>query len=268
MVSGRVLEGLAGGRSSVPQDIAGEDAASFAVYRQLRSDITRCVLKPDEKLRFEALRKTYGAGIGTLREALSHLVSDGLVRIDVGRGFRVAPVSVEDLEDITFWRIEFESRAISGSIRNGDDNWEAGIVSAFHLLSKSCLPDSEATSEQWMSYGEKHTHFHDTLVASCGSPWLLFFRSALQSQAQRYQAFAMSHRDQIRYRLTDEHRVIMQAVVDRDEQAAIALISDHIQQTTDDVKKLLKQSGAIPEFSVGAGEKSKPRPRGRPRKAG
>ncbi|MEO9462373.1 MAG: FCD domain-containing protein [Marinomonas sp.] len=268
MVTGRVLESITGGRSSVPQDIAGEDAASFAVYRQLRSDITRCVLKPDEKLRFEALRKTYGAGIGTLREALSHLVSDGLVRIDVGRGFRVAPVSVEDLEDITFWRIDFESRSIAESIRNGDDNWEANIVSSFHLLSKSGVPDVDGTAEQWASYGEKHSQFHDALVASCGSPWLLFFRSALQSQAQRYQALAVSHRDQMQYRLTDEHRAIMQAVVDRDEKVAVALISNHIQQTTDDVKALLEQSGAIPEVHTNTDAASKPRPRGRPRKAG
>jgi GntR family transcriptional regulator, carbon starvation induced regulator len=66
--------------STAPQDIALQDAASFNIYRRLRSDIVSCRLEPGERLRFEVLRERYDAGVGTLREALSHLVSEGLVR--------------------------------------------------------------------------------------------------------------------------------------------------------------------------------------------
>ena len=34
------------------------------------------------------LRRRYGASVGTLREALSHLVSEGLARTATGRGWR------------------------------------------------------------------------------------------------------------------------------------------------------------------------------------
>lgn len=252
--------------TSAPQDITSEDAASFDVYRRLRADITSCQLKPNEKLRFEALRKTYSVGVGTLREALSHLVSDGLVRIDSGRGFRVAPVSVEDLEDVTSWRVDFETRALAASIKNGDDNWEAEVVTSYHLLSKVALPSLGATSEEWAFYGDKHVRFHDALVASCGSPWLIFFRSALQSQALRYQALAMSDRDKLVHRAVDEHKAIMQATIDRNEKKATALIGKHIRETAEDVKVLLSQSDAISKLNADADQKQVPRRRGRPRK--
>ncbi|ASK87116.1 FCD domain-containing protein [Sphingorhabdus sp. SMR4y] len=187
------------------------------------------------------------------------------MRIDVGRGFRVAPVSVEDLEDVTSWRIEFETRALDASIGNGDDNWEAEIIASYHLLSKIKVPRVDAPAEEMYDYGEKHMRFHDALVAACGSPWLMFFRSALQTQALRYQALAMTDREHMVNRAVDEHQAIKNAAVARDTKQAMALVTHHIQQTSDDVKVLLQTSGKLDEFLPGPVAEEKPRRRGRPR---
>lgn len=268
MAGKQVLNFINTGMTTAPQDIAREDAASFDVYRQLRVDIISCRLQPNEKLRFDALRNRYGAGVGTLREALSHLVSDGLVRIDTGRGFKVAPVSVEDLEDVTSWRIDFETRALQTSIENGDDNWEAEIITAYHLLSKVTVPRVDSAAEEIYEYGQKHMRFHNALVAACGSPWLLFFRSALQAQASRYQALSMTDRDNVVNRAVDEHKAIMDAAVARDGKRAVSLITHHIQQTSDDVKALLQETGLMDRFAPKPVADEKPRRRGRPRKTG
>lgn len=187
---------------------------------------------PDTRLRFDALRANYGAGVGTLREALSHLVSDGLVRTEAGRGFFVAPVGAADLIEITEWRVEFETRAVALSIQKGDENWEAEIVSSFHLLARASLPSPEAPPEVWSDFREKHRRFHDALVAACGSPWLLFFRGVLFDQALRYQALSLLSSRAPRHD-KDEHRSIMQAVLDRDEARATRLVEQHIRQTTE-----------------------------------
>jgi GntR family transcriptional regulator, carbon starvation induced regulator len=92
--------------STAPQDIALQDAASFNIYRLLRADIVNCRLEPGERLRFDVLRARYDVGVGTLREALSHLVSEGLVRTEAGRGFQVAPVSLADMLDVAEWRVD------------------------------------------------------------------------------------------------------------------------------------------------------------------
>lgn len=245
--------------TTAPQDIARQDAASFEVYRRLRNDIVACQLKPFDRLRFDALRKTYGAGVGTLREALSHLVSDGLVRTEAGRGFFVAPVSASDLVDITQWRVEFESRAIVQSIRNGDEQWEAGIVSSFHLLSRAGRISTEATPESLADFGEKHHQFHDALVSACGSPWLLYFRGVLFDQALRYQALAVMSRKSEHQRTVEDHRVLMDAALDRDETTAAALIVDHIQSTTDIVLQSLPPD--LVEMPGKSSRKARPRSR-------
>ncbi len=218
--------------TTAPQDIAGQDTASFEVYRQLRADIVNCALRPDERLRFDVLRSRYAAGIGTLREALSHLVSDGLVRTEAGRGFRVAPVSVQDLMDITEWRVEFEVRAFTQSIERGDEAWEAEVVTSFHLFSLAEVPANDAPVEVLVAWGERHKRFHDALVSACGSPWLLHFRSVLFEQARRYQVLSMQNGEPRLPRKDEEHRNLMKAALERNVERAAQLAEQHIRKTT------------------------------------
>ena len=108
-----------------------------SAYRALRRDIIEGHLAPGEKLRVEHLKDDYGVGAGTLREALSLLISDALVVSQGQRGFRVAPVSLEDFEDITRNRVMLECEALRQSIAMGDDAWEGDLLAAFHRLTKA-----------------------------------------------------------------------------------------------------------------------------------
>jgi GntR family transcriptional regulator, carbon starvation induced regulator len=218
--------------STAPQDIALQDAASFNIYRLLRADIVNCRLEPGERLRFDVLRARYDVGVGTLREALSHLVSEGLVRTEAGRGFQVAPVSLADMLDVAEWRVEFEVRAVTQSIRNGDEQWEAEIVTAYHLLSKTEVPAVNASAEVRELWVTRHRRFHNALGAACGSPWLLHFRSVLFEQAHRYQRLVGLHgpRNQ---KKDDDHRELMEAALSRDLERSARVVEQHIRRTVD-----------------------------------
>jgi GntR family transcriptional regulator, carbon starvation induced regulator len=224
------------GASTAPQNIALQDAASFNIYRMLRADIVSCRLEPGERLRFDLLREKYPVGVGTLREALSHLVSEGLVRTEAGRGFAVAPVSLTDMLDIAEWRVEFEVRAVTQSIRNGDEGWEAEVVTAYHLLSKTEVPTVDAPIEARDLWKTRHHRFHEALGAACGSPWLLHFRSILFEQALRYQRLVALHGPPMP-RKADDHRELMEAALARDVERAAHAVEQHIRRTVDVVLK-------------------------------
>lgn len=85
---------------------------SQTVLNRLLADILDGRYAPGARLRFAELQAAYEVGIGTLREALSHLASVGMVEVDANRGYRVAPVSEADLRDVSDLLIEFEQRAI------------------------------------------------------------------------------------------------------------------------------------------------------------
>ncbi len=182
---------------------------------KLRWDILDGVLEPDAKLPFALLQKRYGVGVGTIREGLSHLVSEGLVQLEAGRGFRVTPVSRADLLDISQMRIDFEKKALRDAISNGGDDWEAGIITTFHFLDKMearPLADRLKDGSRW---NRVHREFHRALIAACRSHWLLHFHAILFDQADRYRLLSLRHRPKASNR-KGEHQAIMEAVLGRD----------------------------------------------------
>ena len=110
-----------------PTDHAPRTLTDY-VYGQLREDIIQGKLAPDSKLKIEHLRNAYDVGATPLREALSRLSSDGFVITEGQRGFRVTPISPEDLEDVTDLRITLELQALRKSLLSGGDDWESRVV--------------------------------------------------------------------------------------------------------------------------------------------
>jgi len=110
----------------------GTEAASRTLiegaHAQLRDDIIEGLLAPGEKLRVEHLKTHYQVGAGTLREAVTRLVSDALVVAEGQRGFRVAPMTLEDFLDLTQLRLRIELEALRQTIRHGDAAWRARLA--------------------------------------------------------------------------------------------------------------------------------------------
>lgn len=215
------------------QQKAGSETRAGDVLQRMRLDIINCVLKPGEKLRFEALRNKYAVSFSTLREALSRLAAENLVISEGQRGFIVAPVSIADLNDLTDVRVLIEREALSRSIRFGDDRWEANILSTYHRMDRlqQRLGREYYLSEEWSAV---HGEFHFSLVSACGSPTLLEIRSKLFERAHRYRRMSSQFRPQWREKDV-EHKQIADAALDRDEEKALRLIDRHIRETTENV---------------------------------
>ncbi len=222
---------------------AAAPTLSGAVLERLRRDILECRWSPGARLRFEALRAHYAVGISPLREALSRLAVEGLVVGVDRRGFRVAPVSLDDLDEITDLRCEIEGLALRWSIERGDDGWEAAIVAAFHHLSRvnSELPGRvPRLSDEWE---RRHTAFHHAMAAACGSARLMQLRAQLFDQTNRYRRLVIAY-SKVPRDDRGEHRALMDAALARDAERAVALIHRHIRHTADLVRAIYGAKGA------------------------
>jgi GntR family transcriptional regulator, carbon starvation induced regulator len=209
-----------------------------SAYRALRRDIIEGRLAPGEKLRVEHLKDDYGVGAGTLREALSLLISDALVVSQGQRGFRVTPVSLEDFEDITTTRVMLECDALRQSITMGDDAWEASLLAAFHLLTKA--EEKRIGSEDREEWEERNRLFHEALISACPSRWLKHFLSILYQQAERYRRLSL-YLQPIPRDVHIEHEALLQAAITRDANKATAILSEHIQLTFRSVQLIPKE---------------------------
>lgn len=196
---------------------------------QLRDDIVEGRLPPGTRLRVEHLRQRYGVGAGTLREAMTRIVSDALVVAEGQRGFSVAPIAIDDLVDLTQLRLHIELEALRQSIRRGDAAWRERLQSAFEVISAYEQP---IRAEHRRSWELLNTRFHEALIAACASPWTMRVLRLLARHGERYRRYAInlpgSQRD-----VHAEHRQIFEAAMAGEEARAALALEAHIRATPD-----------------------------------
>lgn len=200
-------------------------------YERLRTDLLSCRIPPGARLKIQDLCLRLSVSLGAIREALSRLTSEGLVIAEPQRGFRAAPISPEDLQDLTKVRIEIDSLCLRQAIARGDVDWEASLVAAFHRLSRTperAPDDPTRASDDWAA---AHGAFHAALVAGCGSPWLLRLHGQLYDQSERYRRLSVSLAPR-RRNIGGEHHRILDAVLARDADKAVRLLAVHLEATT------------------------------------
>ncbi|MFC7050171.1 GntR family transcriptional regulator [Emcibacter nanhaiensis] len=201
-------------------------------HAALKKDIIAGFLRPGEKLRVEHLKQKYGVSSGTLREALTMLIADKLVEVEGQRGFTVALVSAEDLKDLCHIRILLEKEAIRESIEHGDDEWEASVVSSYHILSRATKAFSENPKDENLlaEWERRHREFHLSLISAAPSAWIRYFLDTAYQQYERYRHMFLEVAEEF-YKDRDaaaEHEALLNAVLDRDADLAAKLIEEHL----------------------------------------
>jgi DNA-binding GntR family transcriptional regulator len=149
-------------------------------YSVVRADILACRLRPGQQLKIHEICARLRVSPGAVREALSRLCAEELVVSKAQKGFRVAPVRVDDLEDLTRTRIEIECMCLRRAVAVGEIEWETGLVAACHRLTNIASP---LDSDEW---AHAHAQYHLALVQACDSAWLLRLRAMLYAQSERY----------------------------------------------------------------------------------
>ncbi len=206
----------------------------------LRRDILTGVAAPGSKLRIDDLRASYGIGASPLREALSRLVSSGLVTTQGQKGFRVAPVSKTDYRDITETRKVLERAALSESVKQGDADWEAQVVASFERLDREHEVLHETSGETADAWERANDEFHEALVAACSSVWVLNFRRVIYDQAARYRRL-MILEPETKRKAHDEHREMMRAALAHDVEKSCRLAESHADRNYDLMVRLFSE---------------------------
>jgi DNA-binding GntR family transcriptional regulator len=222
--------------SAAPEAPAGGTLATVVCDR-IRADILAGKRKPGAKIRLEALKSDFGVSWSPIREALSRLVAEGLILAEEQRGYRVAPVSKAQLDEVVRLRVALESMALRAAIEKGDDAWEAEVLAAHHRLSKLEDRRWEGTqAEQWESW---HRTFHVALIRACDSPVLLQFCGQLHDMSDRYRRLFLSAHKFDRD-VAGEHRAIAEATLARDAAKACRLLESHIERTGRNILRSMK----------------------------
>lgn len=211
---------------------------SDQAHQTIRDDIVSGVLAPGARLRIAKLTQDYDIGASPLREALSKLSSEFLVHFEAQRGFSVAPISAQELLEISSIRCDLEGQALMQAIERGDDTWESNIVAAYYNLGKADARRMENPDIGQDAWENRNREFHEALVAACDNVWLKRLRDLLYYQHERYRRISLKHPDPSRD-LQAEHQAIMDATLARQSDNAIQMSNAHINRTTRAVLRVI-----------------------------
>jgi len=201
------------------------------VYVRLRGEILSGRQLPGEKLPLAALATAYGVSMGVVREALLRLGAEGLVVAEPQIGFRVAPISIADLVQLTEARCVIEALVLEQSVELGDLEWESQVTAAHHRLERTPQMDTADTSRIAEDWAAAHAEFHRALLSGCPNLRLMAVALSLRDAAELYRRWSVplsgNQRD-----IVGEHRALRDSCLARDERSAVRLLVDHITSTT------------------------------------
>ncbi len=202
-----------------------QNTVGHTTYEKIKHDIIFGRLEPGAKLKLDALKVSYATSVSTLREILNRLASDGFVSAAEQRGFFVTPVSQIDLSEIANLRILLECHALCESFENGDEDWEADLVAAYHklqLIEGRMQQDGDTEKELWKKYDWE---FHLALIRACNSSNLLALHATLFGKYLRYQMLVLTYRGKA---ACDEHKALFEAALARNSAIATDVLRAHI----------------------------------------
>lgn len=200
----------------------GETLARQALPR-LRSAILEGHYAPGEHLGEVPLARQLGISRGPLREALQHLIREGLVERVPRRGVFVRSFDARALRDLSGARTAIEVQALREAIAGAPD-------AAFAPL-RAQLDEVAAVLDAGGEYPIT-LDFHRGLVRASGNTVLLEFATQAEARLRLARAATRGDRAGARQSLA-EHRAILTAMVERDLDRAEPLLRQHIARSVE-----------------------------------
>jgi DNA-binding GntR family transcriptional regulator len=164
-----------------------------------------------------------GVSITPVREAILDLANAGLIEVIRNRGFRVLKVADEDLDEITEVRQMLEPPAMRLIVQRATDADLQRLLPMVEEMKVSSSSDLSAFLVQ-------DHNFHLSLVALSGNARLRKVINMLRDQT-RLTGIASLLNDGALVASAFEHEMILQALIDREGEKAVELMSRHIAHT-------------------------------------
>lgn len=194
------------------------------VAERVRIEILSGTLKPGSRLMQADLAKRMNTSTTPVREALRQLASEGLLHLDPHRGVIVHEPSEAELGEIYHIRKLLEPEAIAKTVEH---IMEREIDQAREVTARM---EAEEDPGTWTVL---NNHFHGILVNAARSPLLASVVQNLRNRSSQYVANSMRQASDRIGNANSEHTALLQACIDRDVEAAIAITYKHLEATVD-----------------------------------
>ncbi len=190
------------------------------VFHKLRDDILNGNYKEHEELKEVAIGEEMGVSRTPVREALRQLELEGLIQIIPNKGAFVTGITTKDIKDIYMIRSRLEGLCA---------RWATEHISKEQMEEMEenvYLAEFHSEKGHMEQMAELDNRFHDILYEACDSKMLEHLLKDYHNYVLRVRKKTLvTNRGKTS---NDEHRMIMEAIRDKDADRAEKLANEHM----------------------------------------
>ncbi|MBR1391289.1 MAG: GntR family transcriptional regulator [Lachnospiraceae bacterium] len=203
---------------------------SGRVFHRLREDILSGRYHANEELREKTIGDELGVSRTPVREALRQLELEGLVKIIPNKGAIVEGISVADIKDIYAIRAHLEGLCAGWAATRITEQQLAALEENVFLVE---FHEAKGNYAQML---ELDNRFHDLLYEASGSRMLSQELVNLHHYVERVRKITLSMPERV-IKSNNEHRQIVEALKQHDEDRAEKLANRHIRNAMANMDK-------------------------------
>jgi DNA-binding GntR family transcriptional regulator len=204
-----------------PLQTTGNQLLREAVYEQLRADILSCRLPPGAEIREAELAARFQVSKSPVRDALMRLEREALVITLPRQGYRVASISLTDVQDMFHLRAALERACMERIVRLATDE-QLAILEAYRVY------QAEDWEGGFVAYNRS---FHRKLAELAANARMRDQLGELIDQMERAVLMSLSNVNVKKGNsksIVDEHCRIVDALQGRQQKIAERLAERHI----------------------------------------
>lgn len=229
-----------------------DDLVQSSAYAFLKEAIISLRFRPGQRLRSAEIADLVKASRTPVREALSRLEQEGLVRRDDGWGYVVSEISVKGVLELWSVRESLEVQAAGEALqrmRPGDLEELASLNARAEVLYEE---------RRFIEFLDQNRSFHIAIARMSGNGLLQQMLGMIHDRVRMVGNLIVRLHEPRAQELLVENRKIMAALRTGDPQAVVEAIRAHLQRGRDHVSRLLNAGDlqAVPAKRAGVDTKS------------
>ncbi len=203
------------------QEVTDKFSLRGRVFHKIREDILSGKYKENEELKEVAIGEILGVSRTPVREAFRQLELEGLIQIIPNKGAYVTGITVKDVNDIYMIRSLLEGLCAK---------WATEHITTEQLEEMEeniYLSEFHAAKEHHDQIAALDNRFHEILYEACHSKMLEHQLRDFHDYVLRVRKKTLAHNERS-IESNKEHRLIMEAIKDKDATRAEMLANRHI----------------------------------------
>lgn len=221
-----------------PRSLKRNQSLQEQAYQALKTAILSGELAPGQRLVEVQLAKQLQVSRTPIREAMQLLEHENLIANDANDTLRVATISVTDAAQLYDCRIALEQLSVTEACQNASKSQLKELEQMVEQAEK--LVKSKPTQLTSFRLLDLDYRFHQLIAKSSRNPWLVSLLDRVFDKMQLLRMQTTKNNPQV-LEIRTEHRQIYEPVRDRNSEAAVAAIREHLTASKERVIKEIEQ---------------------------